>query len=672
MAALTSVDLMNASKYASHMHRLAFIPRWRSKMPHVLIDYEIRPATNDDFYVPPNLADRAVATKVAFSRRGCESMSCYPFTETGTVDASTATGYTQTSETAVEYAQPACYHLDRAAATREGAENEVQAPELRYTDGGKCIIVDTLSKMYFNTPYLRTDEHTVQGVDDVPAFNVTPETGAFPEMFRGEFNEAYCRRFGRSLINGGCSMQWWESLIGFVLGDTIYVTFKLLANNVFSELRNYDYARPSPLLPDKPSVDGASVLARWRSVRDPRADFDFERSFLEFRTLADLRIDARTKLVYTAESGFATVGVARDLKFRRATAPPPAAFSAAAEAELDAIISQFLEDHSLVLGILTDLAFDALLDQFKALLKKMSTQLIPALKRALLSTSKRVTSKMLGETFKAAMVHQFNRIAIKTVSTVAKAMTKIGIKAASVVGIVLIVITIADLVLALWDPFGYNNMFPRSFPEDMSRSFLAGYFQSMGETRDMIEMLPEYFDDLIEEDDSAVFESLLHILDYVSELEVNSNGQLLQLNEGEPIEDFDELTVLGSALASSAMYTKLDFLKYTARHTAALEPAAAPGGLYLACLWALAGLVAYVIAASPTRPRPAGASTTLASLSIRAEEDLTRRHASVLFVIFLLILLYTVMVESVSYYLRLHREAARVTASPLWYQNLDT
>lgn len=113
----------------------------------------------------------------------------------------------------------------------------------------------------------------------------------------------------------------------------------------------------------------------------------------------------------------------------------------------------------------------------------------------LISTTRRVTARILGETYKAAIVHSFNAIAIKTLTTTAKALTRIAIKASSVVGIVLILLTLADLVLALWDPFGYNNMFPREFPDDMSRTFLTAYFESLDNTtsREIIEFMPEFF-----------------------------------------------------------------------------------------------------------------------------------------------------------------------------------
>ncbi|UZE89694.1 P74 [Parapoynx stagnalis nucleopolyhedrovirus] len=581
MAVLTAVDLTNASRYATHMHRLEFIERWRNRFPNILIDYTLRPASSDDdYYVPPKLADRALAVKLAFSKRGCESMSCYPFHETGVINNLTPFMYTQTSEKSIGYAQPACYHLDRAAAMREGAENEVQSAEFTYTNNNRCILVDSVSKMYFNSPYLRTEEHTIMGVDDVPAFNVQPDPDPlFPERFKGEFNQAYCRRFGRELFNGGCSLRWWESLIGFILGDTIYVTFKLLANNIFTELNNYDYKAPSTILPPRPQVDSNAVLAEWRSVRDSAIDMNFEKLFKENPTLEQLGLltnGAPVQITYTAELGFTKTPVT----YNYWTANERARMyhvdeldRTISDNDLEAIITTFLEDYALIFGIATDVGFDMLLTAFKSMLKKINTALIPALKRMLLNTSRRVTVRMLGETYKAAVVHTLNRIAIKTITATAKALTRVAILASSVVGIVLILLTLADLVLALWDPFGYNNMFPREFPDDLSRTFLTAYFESFDTTssRDMIEFMPEFFSDMVETDDDAMFQSLYHLLDYVASLEVNSDGQMLHLDEGTEIEDFDEVTLVGSALASSSLYSRLEFYQYTFRQNTLLD-----------------------------------------------------------------------------------------------------
>ncbi|AXU41727.1 P74 [Spodoptera eridania nucleopolyhedrovirus] len=646
MATLTFVDIQNSNWYSEHLFRLRFIPKWRTKMPHILIDYEIRAANNNDFYIPPTLAHKAIHVKLKFSKRGCESMTCYPFHETGPILPNTPTNYTQTSETAIIYGQPACYNLDRVAATREGGENEVQAPELRYTQGNQCLLVDTVSKMYFNSPYMRTDEHVIKGIDDVPAFNVQPASDLlFPERFVGTFNEAYCRRFGRSLMNGGCSVGWWESLIGFVLGDTIYITLKMLTNSVFSELRNFDYKRPSPILPAPPTIDSQKLLEEWRNVRDPEADVNFEIDFNKYETMSDLTLtDTLNKLIYRAEVGFSREHVPRALKYRVATnLAQTYSGGAATEEDLESIISQFLEDNALILGIATSFGFDYLFDAIKAILKRINTSLIPLLKQTLINTSRQVTTRLLGETYKAAVTQAFNRMAIKTISAIAKAMTRIAIKAASIIGIILIIVSIGDLILGLWDPFGYNNMFPREYPEDLSISFLTAYFTSLNNgSRDLIEFLPEHFEELVEAegDDILTIDALSDLLEYIASLTVNSNGQMLEFDNSEPIEDFDEVTLVGSALASSALYTHLDFLQYTQRHNDILY------GSQTSILVPVLFIAGAVILAMLPRDT----------------------NVTALFIIFLILALYTLLVDSLSYYVNLRRQTNYL--QDRWYDNL--
>ncbi|USC25973.1 p74 [Palpita vitrealis nucleopolyhedrovirus] len=574
MAVLTAVDLTNASRYATHMHRLEFISRWRNRFPHILIDYTLRPASSDDdYYVPPKLAHKALAVKLTFSERGCESMSCYPFHETGVVTNTTPFMYTQTSETSVGYAQPACYHLDRAAAMRENTENQVQSPELRYTPNNQCILVDSMSKMFFNSPFLRTEEHTIAGIDDVPAFNVYPDPDPlFPERFKGEFNEAYCRRFGREKFNGGCSFRWWETLIGFVLGDTMYVTFKMAANNIFSELRDFDYKAPSSILPSRPNVDSNAVLAQWRNVRDHTIDLEFEKLFAKNFTLDQLGMfenGSAVQITYTAEKGFTKTPIEYNNRgSRRARVEHFKELDRSInDQQLESIVTSFLEEYSTIFNIATNIGFDMLMSGFKTMLKRINVSLIPAMKRMLLSTGQRVTVRMLGETYKAAVVHSINTIAIKTLTVSAQALTRIAIQASSIVGIVLIILSLADIILAMWDPFGYNNMFPREFPDDLSRSFLTAYFESFDEntSRQVVEFMPEFFSEMVETDDEAVFDSLFHLLDYIASLEVNSDGQMLHLDEGDEIETFDESTLVGQALAASSLYTHMEFTQYTFR-----------------------------------------------------------------------------------------------------------
>lgn len=589
MATATQLDVLNAVQYLSHRESLSYIIRWRKRFPHILIDYTIRWANSDDFFVPRKMRMKsAVVVQLFFSRQGCESMTCYPYTETGVIDFLTTPigGFTQTSNTTVQYNQPACFYLDPSLASRNG---HVQSVELRYTRTGQCVMVDSFTKAWMNTPYFRTSKHVTRGVDDVPGFDVEyDEDPAFPERIRARFNDAYCRRFGRFEANNGCSQPWYETFVSFILGESILSTFKLSAVGVFDDLRNFDYSRPSALLPEGPPPAGVTMLEEWLSVRDATVDDDAELGFLD----NIFPMGADDELEYTANQGFRITRGANKSSLRRLDLMEKilarrldilGGFTAKKRSasvfvvndktdemgdDLESVIIRFLEDHVFIMSILTDLGFNVLESTVTNMLQQINRVLIPSLRRLLRTQSRRMTVALLGETYKAAMVHALNRAFIATVSTVARAMVKTVSAALSLVNLALMFVTIADLVLMVWDPFGYNNMFPRGYLDDLSTAFLSAHYESIdAPTRDLIEFLPRHFSNLVVDDEEEYFvDSMLHLADYLAALEVNSNGQILNLLEGEDVKDFDEANLVGASLATNDTWAY--FKWFCARHDA--------------------------------------------------------------------------------------------------------
>nr|AUF81966.1 p74 [Cryptophlebia leucotreta granulovirus] len=597
MATPTSLDIINAVNYLTNRDTLEYIIKWRQRFPHILVDYNVRYASNNDYYVPPKLRlTSAVVVQLFFSKEGCKSMSCYPYTETGVIDFENTPlgGYTQTSNTSVQYNQPACFNLDPSLAARDG---NIQSVELRYTNHNQCILVDTFTKVWMNTPYIRTSKHVVRGVDDVPGFDISNDDDpVFPERIKGKFNEAYCRRFGRSENNNACTQPWYEIFVSFVLGESILSTFKLASTNVFDDLRNFDYHKPSHILPDAPEPEGISMLEDWYSVRDKNVDSTIELGFLHnifpIKSLNEV-------LMYTANSGFQIDGSGRNgfkkrglieefMEYRtkklkngdnrdkslhkeKSVFSNTPKYGLSNNNELESIIVEFLEDHTFIMSILTDLGFNVLESTISNMLNQINKVLIPALRRMLLMQSGRITAALMGQTYKAAIIHSLNRAFITTVTTVAKASVKAVKAAASIANLALTFLTIADLVLMIWDPFGYNNMFPRNYLDDLSTAFLSAYYESVDATdRNLIEFQPQHFANFVIDDEEEYFVgNMLHLADYMAALDVNSNGQLVNLLEGDVINDFDEEELVGVSLAANDTWSY--FKWFCARHDALVK-----------------------------------------------------------------------------------------------------
>lgn len=660
---ITGVDIMNAALYASNRLNFVFLKDWRVQFPHILVDYTIRWATTRDYYVPPALRlVNAVVVEIDFSQEGCEAMSCYPFTETGVIDFKETPigGFTQTSNTSVQYNQPACFHLNVSKAARD---EQIQSVELRYARN-RCIMVDSFTKMYFNSPYLRTEEHVVAGVDDVPGFDVHYDDNVnFPERVRGRFNQAYCRRFGRQEDNNSCTRHWYETFVSFILGESIYTSFKLINQNVFAELRDFDYEHPSPALPPKPEPGGEPLLDSWRNVRDRTYDESVELGFLENK----FGFPLDQMLLYRANRGFMYTGlgnkVDRDLidgilykrlqLMRRTTSGSSgttftikrdAAGNISPEQELEDIMTNFLEDHDLIMSILTDLGFDVLEHVVTTLLKNLNKILIPALKKMLMDGSRVFTAALLGNTYRAMAVHALNRTLINSVTAVAKAMVR-GVSAAlSIANVLLTFLTIADFVLMIWDPFGYNNMFPRGYLDDLSDAFLYGYYESIGESsRDFIAFRPIHFSHLLDssiEDD--VMDLGLYSAEYFANLDVNSNGQLVDLTGGGLIDDFDAEEMVGACLSTTDTFVY--FRWYCARHDKLLrtEPV-----MKLNVLFGCFGLVF------------AGGAIVYYAVNYNSLRPEQRVIISIVFLILVLMCMILIILPSLRYYTALARHNVR-------------
>ncbi|AOW41407.1 p74 [Trichoplusia ni granulovirus LBIV-12] len=687
MALPTAQDMISCDEFVMNRIRLHLIRDWRARFPNVFINYNIRYANQNDFYIPPSLLNKqAVMVDLNFSKQGCEAMSCYPFTATGVIDIdSPIGGYTQTAHTSVQYNQPACFNLDRALARREG---ELQSVETRYTANDQCIMVDSFTKMYMNTPYMRTENRKSVGIDDVPGFDTKfSDNPVFPDKVDGYFNTAYCRRFGRDVVNAnsstssGCAQAWYEMLIGFVLGDSVYASFKMLATGVVGDMVFHNYNRPSSILPHAPPPAGRTMLDEWLAARDNSFDDEFERRFITHDDYGDMK--PGTTLVYEAEKGYSylpssSFSAGKQSLLRQINSARLAMLNGRDRREnmikskmrvtdnllnvsevasdvnnfnnddnLDSMIIDFLEDHAFIIGILTDLGFDILESQLNKLLKQVSSQLLPILRNLLMSGGRTFTNRFAAEVYKAIVINTVHRTLIRTIALVSKMMFRALKMAMSVLNVVLMFLTLVDFVLMIWDPYGYNNMFPRGYLDDLSNAFLGSLYESVGiENRDLIIVQPEMFSEYTNTTlpASAVEQRELDTLSlsaisaivYIDSLEINSNGQIITW-DGDPLSNIDLESVISAGFAANRNYQY--FKWFMTRHNKImLNPSPlVENSKYLGGFVLLVG----------------GMVAVYKNINRKSLEPPQLVAFSVLFLILIIIGIWLIMTESLKYYMTL-------------------
>ncbi|AAK94152.1 CUN074 putative p74 envelope protein, similar to AcMNPV ORF138 [Culex nigripalpus nucleopolyhedrovirus] len=542
-ASLTAVDLATAGQYVWNVETLRYILRFRKTFPNLPINYTFESAVGF-YYVPDGMKHNAVNVQLGLSEEGCKQANCFPFTETGVIAPDTPFRYLQTTENPVGSGHPACYGLDPTAAFDEDDEPQVQSMETRWHKG-RCIVMDSMAKQYFISPFVRTEHHLQRGIDDVPGFNVEPTLDdIFPETFDAKFNRQYCDYFMRQLDpSGGCTFQWWETLVGAVLGDSIYATFRGFIRELSTGMQQFDFKRPHRDLPTAPVVNPEEVREAWRRVRDSTIPHDLEVNFSDPTRLDldKLGLGLSLRAIYVANRGltFEPRTDSPEREFRETRRPTRHTNGGPImrledEPSLEDQMIDFINNNPLISSLLVSAGFDFINDGFRALMKKAMVRYIPMLQAAAIRFGEGLTRKMVSEAFRVLMFSRINQMAVQLTGALAKAIARFGAMASSVIGIVLIFFVAADIILMFWDPYGYSNMFPPEFLGDLTLNFLSAFFEQTG-TRNVIEMIPQAYDSMVKGGEEDGLYLTFAALQYVSHMEVNSDGQLLLLRNSNPI-----------------------------------------------------------------------------------------------------------------------------------------
>nr|AHK25006.1 envelope protein p74 [Penaeus monodon nucleopolyhedrovirus] len=112
--------------------------------------------------------------------------------------------------------------------------------------------------------------------------------------------------------------------------------------------------------------------------------------------------------------------------------------------------SVFTPDFWVDIGI--GIVSDVILDEVKVIFRQLANDIIPKLTVKILEASGSVLTKVFANSIISTVTQTFSKIMIKTVSKVMIQLAKITAEIASVVGVILAILTIFDLLLSLWDP----------------------------------------------------------------------------------------------------------------------------------------------------------------------------------------------------------------------------
>lgn len=534
----TQLDLLNAEKFANYNYRIRLLELMYKKRPHLISYLELndREATSDDYFIPPKMANKCRVLDVRISSYLCTKLSCNKMTERAPcTPGSDASYYWLGDDDYDVQCQPSCFNVHATKTYQHDGSRNVDMPQLNYHKGSCRLVPDSITS-YLEKPFYRSSVQYERRVNDMPTgFSRVRNDRDYGCGFDYKNNDAYCRYYDRTLnADGDCSYTWSEKGLDAVIGMSFINTVKSTIRQVSGTevYRRLPETLPFDKIPKKPRPE--HTLIGWRS--DVRDDFRIP------PVLEIIDVNAHDRENYKRETLKSRANITPNdtspITKRNAdnvstfTAHDSKSFLLDAKEKIQHLmesILSMLQSSEFWTNLGVAWAFDRSLDEMKRFSVKVLENIQNILSRDLYhmiekAFSKTVLKGMLQSTARSVIINT----ALRTAGKVAVMLSTLTITATSVVGWLLIIVNVLDAVFALWDPYGYNNMFPKELPNDFMRNGEAALRQQFG-TAVTEYKFENLIDALVTEDELLKIQltCMLEKAIYLDNLEVNSDGHVI-------------------------------------------------------------------------------------------------------------------------------------------------
>lgn len=541
----TQMDLLNAEKFAKYNYQIRLLELMYKKRPHLVSYLQLndRPATTDDFYIPNKLADKCRVLDVRVSEYLCAKLSCNKMMEREPCAPGLKASYYWLGDSDYDVqCQPACFNVQTRKTYQTDGSRAVDMPQLNYHKGSCRIVPDNVTT-YLEKPFYRSATQYERRVNDMPTgFSRVHNDRDYGCGFDYKNNDAYCAYYDRTLNDDGdCSYTWWETGLDAVVGMSFI-------NTVKSTIRQIDGTEVYARLPDNLPFDEMPkqlrpehTLEGWRA--DIREEFRVppileiidvnakQRETLKREILNERRVSTKNRIKRRAgliDRNNTDRGIGDgDPGFVNTKAFLPEAKEKMQQLMENVIKMLSSSEFWTNLGV--SWVFDRSLDEVRRFSLKVLENIQSLLSRDLYRVVERAFSKtVLKGTLQSTARNVIVNTALRTAGKVATMMAKMTATAASVVGWLLITVNVLDIIFSLWDPYSYNNMFPKELPNDFMLSGEAALRQQFGMS--VVEYKFENLVDAIVTEDELLQLQLTSMLEkaiYLDNLEVNSEGRVI-------------------------------------------------------------------------------------------------------------------------------------------------
>jgi len=488
--------------------------------------------------VPPALRHAARVLEITVGEECCRQMSCNPIMEKRTCTAMDRASYYHKGDDGYGVqCQPSCFNLN---VNRQFADNENPAPDFPQLNYARetCWVQNTEIITWEEKPYYRSDIKYETRVNDMPiGFSSIPSDYGSGVTYR--VNDAYCGFYDRQYdsTTGTCEMSSFEYFLDAVIGMSVI-------NNIKSSFRAIATSKtfaPPPNLPKLPSeMEERYTQEGWRK--------NINKHF-RVPDLVEVRPEA-------LDLSSHPLGRTK----RQAPAPPPQTSNNAEKEEswderLKHNVSHFMKEDEgpekswdektkeFILKFLKGM-YEAMLgkdfwiqmavgnvanyalNRIKGMARKVSKKLLAKLASGSLERlGATIGTNVFGAGLKSLSSRVIGSVVFRMAAKATIQMAKILAAATSVVGWLLAIAFVFELMFMFWDPYGYNNMFPKEIPGDMMAAGERATAEMLGGTDsrysfDRLKTVLLTADEVME----CELEGLLDVLMYLDSLVVNSQG----------------------------------------------------------------------------------------------------------------------------------------------------
>jgi hypothetical protein len=358
-------------------------------------------------------------------------------------------------------------------------------------------------------------------VNDLPlGFNFRPNPFS-ASGYGYQYNRTYCESFFDTWNGSECVTPWYRQILNVVVGESIV---KLVQAGVTSIVNNGNTI-PAPNLPPLPPVDDKFKLENWLSdvdesfvIPDPNADLSDLINVKSKREVNGFYYRMRTKLSEMS------VPAPTDDTFDEDGVFSPMFANLTSDA-IVTLIESIFTDPWFLYSIGVDVLVDGLLDAVKFAAKRVIQLATPAMIRLLNTLTSPMYSRVFAIAFRTTMTKMIVTVSLKTATRFLIVLARMAILASSVIGIILIIISVFDIILSFWDPLGFGQKYPPEFLNMMMQQSDAALRQDfqMTEPRLIFDALPFILfteEELID----VSFTSFIWMFEYFNSLEINSEG----------------------------------------------------------------------------------------------------------------------------------------------------